>query len=95
MAQNIESKNEVSVRMQKGIRKNPNFTYCKTGKRNEYRMAELKGLLGNYKEKSWDRDKHRHNCCGARQVWRHKVSCKREKNFGRSIDFQRWEDMEE
>ncbi len=46
------------------------------GKVSEYRKAFIEGLGASIKEKTWDRKKFRHRCCGSRVSWRHRRKCK-------------------
>lgn len=45
------------------------------GERASYIIAQYEGLYGTRKETSWNREKHQHDCCGAKVSWRHKIDC--------------------
>lgn len=52
-----------------------NILICKTGEVNSYRIEFYLGHGGSNKEKSWNHNKHIHDCCKSKVSWRHKVSC--------------------
>lgn len=45
---------------------------------NQYRYYQFTGRGGSYKEKSWNKADHHHDCCGSKVAWRHKTGCKPE-----------------
>lgn len=47
------------------------------GEINYYRLEFMRGHGGNYREKTWNRQKHRHDCCKSKVPWRHRVICPR------------------
>lgn len=48
------------------------------GKMNDYRYYQFIGQGGSAKEESWNKAKHKHNCCGSKVAWRHTTGCKPE-----------------
>ena len=48
------------------------------GEMNEYRYYQYIGQGGSYKEDSWNKQKHQHDCCGSKVAWRHLTGCKPE-----------------
>lgn len=48
------------------------------GELNEYRYYQVIGQGGSYKEATWNRKAHRHDCCKSAVAWRHKTGCKPE-----------------
>jgi len=54
-----------------------NCAICSTGRRNEYRVAFIKGQGGTKKEETWNEKKHMHTCCKSKVPWRHKYNCPR------------------
>lgn len=48
------------------------------GEINDYRYYQIIGQGGSYKEESWNKIKHRHDCCKSKVAWRHKTGCKQE-----------------
>lgn len=48
------------------------------GELNDYRYYQIIGQGGSYKEYSWNRKRHQHDCCGSKVAWRHKTGCRPE-----------------
>lgn len=46
-----------------------------SGLPNYYRIVQFLGQGGSTKEPTWDRQAHKHTCCGSAVPWRHKVAC--------------------
>lgn len=47
------------------------------GDLNYYRLEFMRGRGGNYKEETWNRKHHWHNCCKSKVAWRHRINCQR------------------
>lgn len=47
------------------------------GEVNYYRVMFAKGQGGSRKEKTWNKIKHKHECCKSKVPWRHKSACPR------------------
>lgn len=54
-----------------------NDAILKSGKKNQYRIAFIKGQGGSTREESWNRQDHWHDCCKSKVPWRHKSNCPR------------------
>lgn len=54
---------------------NPNSILQSNGEVNEYRRAFYLGQGGSYRDATWNKEKHVHNCCQSKVAWRHKTSC--------------------
>ena len=48
----------------------------RTGIGNAYRIAFALGQGASRKDKTYDRSRRMHTCCGSKVSWRHKVGCK-------------------
>jgi|GEM_PF-2669993 len=45
------------------------------GKTNKYRTAFIEGVGASIKDRTWNRKKHQHSCCGSKVPWRHLINC--------------------
>lgn len=46
------------------------------GRMNDYRFYHGIGMGGSYREESWNKKKHYHDCCKSKVAWRHLTGCK-------------------
>jgi hypothetical protein len=47
----------------------------KTRMQREYEKVKERGLLGHRSDPKWNAKAWRHDCCGSRAYWRHKIGC--------------------
>lgn len=67
--------------------------YLSTGRINDYRFYHAIGMGGSYREKSWNRKKHQHDCCKSKVAWRHRNGCKTHKENSANDDYSDLKDV--
>lgn len=49
--------------------------YGKQPKNMDYRIQFIKGYGASTRDKTWNKKKHIHTCCGSPVAWRHRAKC--------------------